>query len=677
MAEELILTKAIEDFNTHLKEKEYTDNDISAIMEALQWGKSLHEDQKRASGEPYYIHPVAVADTLIDLNMDKETIMAALLHDTVEDTGTTHEEIATRFGEETAQLVDGVTKITLLKAKTKSHQEIETIRKMLIAMVKDIRVILIKLSDKVHNMNTLDFLRLERQQAISRECLDIYAPLAGKLGIGWIKAELEDLSFKYINPDAYHQIKDYLDTKTEVRIQSLEVVKEKVLQSTNEDDINVQISARVKNIYSIHKKMVRTGKRIEEIYDILGIRILCETANECYILLGIVHKLWIPVERRFKDYIVVPKTNKYQSLHTTVILDNNEMLEVQIRSHSMNHTAEYGIAAHWLYKARKSAKSMKEKDISLVNKLKNWNSLENQKRNFLNGLKQEILEDTIYIFSPAGDVFELPLGATAIDFAYYIHTEVGKHCSGAKADGYIIPLSKQLVNTQVVEIITSKNAKPNPEWLNIVKTSKARASIRLWLRQHEEAIAAEAANAPGVKKNFTTTDIPKEENPKHEEVIHNDDEIVTEVHDSNRISFKVDGEKNMMISFANCCKPNTGDPIIGYISVGRGIIVHKSDCPNLLYINDFNKRTIKVDWEANSTGKTRRFKVTAKITKDLFSEIEGAIKKHHGHLIEGKITEEDGRLSGFFTLEISQEENFGKMLKLIRTIPSITNIYAV
>ena len=658
----------------------YADADINKIMEAAFWGAELHGEQKRASGEPYFIHPVEVAFILIETNLDTETIIAALLHDTIEDTGTSREELEKKFGTEVAQLVDGVTKISIVKAKNKSVQEIETIRKMLLAMVKDIRVILIKLADKLHNMRTLSYLKEERQKAIASECLEIYAPLAGQLGISGIKAELEDLSLKYLNPDVHQQIKQFLALKKKRRAEYLKFIGDKITKAAGEENIEIEVTTRAKHFYSIYKKMARSGKELNEIYDLLGIRIFCKTVNECYAMLGIVHRIWIPIERRFKDYIAVPKSNRYQSLHTTVMTDNGKILEVQIRTYNMHRTAEYGIAAHWLYKKGNNPESINQKDIALINKLKKWNTLANSNVNFLNDLKKEILKDTIYVFTPAGDVFEMPIGSTAIDFAYHIHSEVGNHCATAKADGYIIPLHKELQNTQVVEIITNNSAHPHLSWLRMAKSARARSKIRQWLNKNDDSVIISKNIVAKNKQILQNQNLENRQNilSAAEKNREKEKEVVTEILDTKKIGFKVNGEKNLMISFAKCCKPKPGDSIIGYVSVGRGIIVHRKKCPNVIHIKNFDQRSIEVEWEALSPKATKRFKVTAKKTHDLFAEIEGAVKKFRGHLIEGKLVHEDNdRLSGYFTMEIDKSDDFGKVVKSIRTIPSIININTV
>ena len=681
MEEVITIKSEIESLKKSLEINKYSESDIAEIMKAAHYGEKLHANQKRVSGEPYFIHPIAVAKILLELNLDKTTIIAALLHDTVEDTEADYNVIETKFGSEVAQLVDGVTKITMVKAANKSAQEVETLRKILMAMVKDIRVILIKLADKLHNMRTLSYMSKEKQKATAEDCLAIYVPMASHLGISWIRAELEELSLKYVNTQAYKQIKEFLAAKKVEKNEYLDNIEKEIKSALKEEDIDVEISVRAKSIYSIYKKMVATGKSLEEIYDLLGIRIFCNTANDCYAVLGIVHKLWIPVEKRFKDYIVIPKTNKYQSLHTTVITDNGKILEVQIRTFQMHKTAEYGIAAHWLYKKGKAAGDLKPQDISLVNKLMQWNNLENSDKNFLNDLKKEILKDTIYVFTPNGDVFEMPLGSTAIDFAYSIHTEVGNRTAGAKADGYIIPLSRPLNNTQVVEIITNNNAHPTPHWLKIAKTKKAKSKIRQWLtlNNSSDLLLNNKHETKAKKAETSEEDKHKKEEKIVEELLAKDDSsIVMEISDRDNISISANGEKNVMVTFAKCCCPIHGDPIAGYISIGRGIIVHKKNCRNLKYIKNLGNREIDVKWEAASPKGCKKFKVTAKKTQNLFSEIEGAIKKYHGHIIEGRLTEnENEKLTGFFIMELDKNEDFGKAIKSIKTIPSIINIYAV
>ncbi len=645
----------------------YTEENRTLIIKALEWSMEKHEGQRRASGEPYFIHPLQVAETLIDMQMDHESVIAALLHDVLEDTETSREEMRRLFGETVESLVEGVTKISIVKAKRKSIQEVESIRKMLFAMTKDIRIIIIKLADKLHNMNTLEHLPEQKRKSIAQECLDIYAPLANRLGISWLKAELEDLALEHLNPPVYLYIRDYLAAKRIESADYLKNVQRAILKAASEDNIPVRVSNRMKHFYSIYRKMKRRNKDIEEIYDILGIRILCETKNDCYTLLGLVHRLWPPIEGRFKDYIAMPKANHYQSLHTTVMCYGGKLIEIQIRTFEMHETAEYGVAAHWEYKRRTSLGDARGDHLLFINKLRDMKDMKLPSAQFLDEIKQELLKDSIYVFTPKGHIVELPQNATAIDFAYHIHTEVGHHCIGAKADGAIISLNTPLKNTQVIEILTSNKANPRVNWLRFAVTSKARSKIRHWLNQHDENLFIDKSII-AKKKPVPPDSPPTEKSPEAER----DEQPVTSVFHRDRVIFKIGNEKNMMISLAGCCKPTPGDDIIGYVSRGRGIIVHKKNCPNLAHINDFEARSVEVEWEAVSPRLTRRFQVTAKMTSDLFSEIEGAVKKYRGHLIEGKLEEnERGNLTGFFTMELENHDDFNRVLKSIRTVPSI------
>ena len=658
----------------------YSPDDRDRILQAAEWSRSLHNEQKRASGEPYFIHPYHVAEILVELQMDAETIIAGFLHDIMEDTSTTFDDVKNRFGETVAQLVDGVTKISILKVKNKSVQEAETMRKMLFAMTKDIRIIIIKLADKLHNMSTLQFLPQQKAKLIATECLDIYAPLADRLGISWMKAELEDLSLKTLNPDIYAYIKDFLLSRKGERTEYLRRVEKAIYRASGEEGItDLLVSSRAKHYYSIYLKLKRRKKDIEEIYDLLGVRVICNTTNECYTILGVIHKLWPPIEGRFKDYIAMPKANQYQSLHTTVMSYDGKLLEIQIRTKAMHYTAEYGIAAHWAYKQDYGGSKLPSKALPIINKLKSWDSFNDGSEGFLEEIKSELLKDSIYVFTPKGHIVELPANSTAIDFAYHIHTEVGNHVVGAKADGSIIPLSMPLKNTQVIEILTSPNAHPTINWLRIAQTSRSRQKIRYWLNKHDESLLIDKSIIAKKKPDqgnrtpaAQQADAPKDTTASSE----TPEQIITHVMDKAKLAFRIGNEKNMMISIAQCCEPSRGDDIVGYISRGRGIIVHKRSCTNLRHIKDIQNRSIEVEWEASSPKTTKQFRVTSRITSDLFSEIEGAVRKYHGHLIEGKLEETDnGRLTGSFTMELDRKDDYKKVLKSIRTIPSIINLY--
>ena len=648
---------------------QYRNDDKDRILKAAHWSESVHRGQKRASGEPYFVHPLKVAEILVDMEMDVETVIAALLHDVLEDTDKTPNDLRRIFGSNVEQLVDGVTKISILQVRSKSIQQVETIRKMLLAMTRDIRVILIKLADKLHNMGTLQHQPMDKRKETALECLDLYAPLADRLGIFWLKAEFEDLSLKHLNPEIYDQLHHYASERRSEGADYLSAVENAVHNSASQEGFDITVSARAKHLYSIYRKMKTRNKDLTEIYDLLGIRIFCESPNECYSILGLVHKLWPPIEGRFKDYVAMPKANGYQSLHTVVMGPEGRLIEVQIRTHHMHVTAEFGVAAHWVYKENLPKEKLKSNEVTLINKLRTWDGMDNSSEEFLNEIKREILKDSIYIFTPKGDIVELPSGSTAIDFAYHIHTEVGNRCVGAIADESIIPLTQALRNTQVIEILTSGSATPHVNWLRHVRTARARSKIRHWLNQHDDSVILDSSIIAKRKSPPKKEKKPEETTP---------DAVVKHVLDHSKIVFKIGEERNFMIQIARCCNPTTGDDIIGYVSRGRGIIVHKLLCQNLKNINDFDARSVDVEWEAVSPRTTLRFRVNARMTSDLFSEIEGAVRKYQGHLIEGKLDEDErGNLFGAFTMELEHQEDFKQVIKSIRTIPSVMNIQSL
>ncbi len=639
------------------------------ILFAADWAEERHGDQKRASGEPYIIHPLQVAAILAELNMDAATITAGLLHDVLEDTGTPPEDMERLFGAEVVSLVDGVTKIHILHAKTKSVQEAETIRKMFFAMTKDLRVIMIKLADKVHNMTTLEHLSPEKARRIATECLDIYAPLAGRLGISSLKNQLEDLALKTLDRGAYSQIKSWVDSKRTEREAYLRRVEETVRETALQEGITVNVDARAKHFYSIYNKW-KKGRDLGEVFDMLGVRVFCQTTTECYTILGVVHRLWKPIDGRFKDYIAMPKDNGYQSLHTTVMGAEGRLIEIQIRTHEMHQTAEFGIAAHWIYKNHGRGNAV---EISIVNKLRSWQQEPSSSENFLDQIKGELLKDAIYVFTPKGKVVELPVGATALDFAYSIHTEVGNHTVAAKADGSIIPLHQELRNTQVIEILTQPQARPHVNWLRHVKTSRARSKIRWWLAHNDEGLVIEKNIVAKTSRKATGTPPPPALTPPRKpEAEPGSPQRIAE---AGKVGVRIDDQKNVLIHFAQCCTPIAGDPIVGFVSRGRGIIIHREDCPNVEHIPGIDHRKIEVEWETVSPFVTRRFRVVAKHSSDLFSEIEGAIRKHKGHLIEGRLEDDhQGHLFGSFTMELEGRDDSLKILKALRALPSIHSI---
>jgi len=717
------------------------------IASALDWARAKHGSALRASGEPAWEHDFRIASTLLDMGMDLDSIVAGLVHDTTENrvsgyrsaeelqAGTeagsgggkdkpakpakashkagsqepksedrqkeAHRKaisalpdpaIAAEFGDEAARLVAEVARLSSVRAKNKTVQAAETMRKMLFAMTGDIRVIIVKLADKLDSMRTLKWLPEDRQKIIATECLDIFAPLADRLGISWLKDELEDLALKALNREVFDQIRDIVSKKKETREKFLARVSEDIRRASLKQGIQVEISSRAKHFYSIYQKMKKKGKSAEELYDLQGLRLICASENECYALLGLVHRLWKPIDGRFKDYIAMPKANGYRSLHTTVMCYEGQLLEVQIRTTYMHAIAEYGVASHWLYKKGSSAESPRLEDLPIVNRLKQWNEFVAQGAEYLDEIKKELLGDSIFVFTPRGEVIELPSGATAIDFAFAIHSDVGSHCLGAKADGAIIPLDAELKNTQVVEILTSPLAKPNLNWIKLAHTSKARSKIRAILVQSGQALAIDKSIVVGKKPDREKVEERSKEAAGQEEAKLQAEKQLQTASDQNRTeveyrSFKpgqelrndaaglaIGGAKNLMIRIAGCCTPVTGDAIVGYISRGRGIIIHRADCKSIRAVADFEQRKIEVRWEdaALSIG---RFRVTTKKVPGIFAEIESAVRKYQGRLREGKLGERgDGTLSGFFTMETDTRENLKKVSKSLKGLPSIISI---
>ena len=660
---------------SQILESHFTIYERDIILQALFWAEKLHKGQTRASGEPYFIHPLKVAQVLTDFNMDYETIIAGLLHDILEDTDTTKDEIERKFGKTVAELVNGVTKISAINTETKMVQNSQTIRKTLFAMTEDIRVIIIKLADKFHNMSTLDYLPEKKRKRIATECLDIYAPLAQRLGISWLKAELEDLSLKQLNPTVYNHIVDNLKIRKNQRVDFLNKVKKSINSESKKENISIQIFTRAKHINSIYTKMKKQKKELDEMFDLNGVRIISHSINDCYSMLGICHSLWPPIEGRFKDYIAMPKANRYQSLHTTVMCFDGQLLEIQIRTEEMHARAEYGVAAHWAYKKGLNKNQIKPKELLIINTLKDWNSSQYNSINFLQDIKEELLKDSIYVFTPKGQIIELPKGATAIDFAYHIHTEVGNHCIGAKTDKAMIALNVALRNTEVIEILTSKNSNPNSNWLRIAKTTRAKTKIRQWLANNDNSIIINNSIIAQKESN------DKNSNKKSEKTIKYDKEkesIIQNFFDDAKLKIQIGDEKNIMIQMAGCCQPVPGDDIKGYVSRGRGVIVHKKECKNLYNIPDAEGRLISVEWTVEKPKMTFRFGVLSKNVPDLFSQVDSAIQKQNGHLIQGRVEGNDiGNLQGSFSVELLKESDFNKIKKRVRNIPTILDIFSL
>ena len=616
--------------------------DADQIVRAITFAEEAHRGQSRASGDPYFAHPLAVASILADLKMDAPTIVAALLHDVAEDTSYTVTDIEDRFGAEVAQLVDGVTKLDRLEARTREEEQAENLRKMFLAMAKDIRVILIKLADRLHNMRTLKHLTADRVQRIAKETMEIYAPLAHRLGIFRIKWELEDLAFQHLQPDAFQEMKELVAKKRREREAAVEAVISDLQARLESAGMVSEVSGRAKHLYSIYQKMYKQGKDFQEIYDLVAVRVLVESVKDCYAVLGLVHSLWKPVPGRFKDYIAMPKSNLYQSLHTTVIGPHGEPLEVQIRTFEMHHTAEYGIAAHWRYKEGGKGDREFEQKLSWLRQLLEWQRDMRDASEFMETLKVDLFSDEVFVFTPKGDVLDLPAGATPLDFAYRIHTDVGNHCVGAKVNGRIVPLATALESGDIVEVLVNrKSPGPSIDWLSIVHTSQAKTRIRQWLRRerrHEhmvrgqeilekelrrQSLVLSTERLAGLVKKLgygTLDDLAvslsegnvqppalmgriKDELEREVKaavpVIPTAPNKVVQSTDSHGSEILVRGQGRMLTRLARCCQPVPGDPIIGFLTRGRGVSVHRLGCPNEKELARDPERLIEVSWDVN------------------------------------------------------------------------------
>ena len=635
--------------------KYHPDDDMSLVQRAYEYAEKAHADQVRKSGDPYFCHPVAVAVILTDLMLDATTIAAGLLHDCVEDVeGCTLDGVRQLFGDEVALLVDGVTKLSQLNFANREEAQAETLRKMFLAMAKDIRVVLIKLADRLHNMRTLKYQKPERQVPIARETLDIYAPLAHRLGVYTVKWELEDLSLRYIDPEGYYELVRLVGMKREEREQLIAQVTQELKARLTEAGIKCEIDGRPKHFYSIYKKMKTQNKSFDQIMDLIAVRVLVSTKQDCYFALGIVHTIWPQVPGRFKDYISMPKANMYQSLHTTVV-NQGRPFEVQIRTFEMHRTAEYGIAAHWRYKEGKAADELDTK-LSWLRRILDWQSDAKDPGDFSELLKFDLFADEVFVFTPKGDVVSLPRGATPLDFAYRIHSAVGNRCIGAKVNGRIVPLAHQLQTGDFVEVMTSSSTHgPSRDWLNIVKTSEAKAKIRAWLKkeQREENIihGRELLEREAKRLGYSMSQLNKPDLVEtlykrysvqsYDDVCamvgfgglstvqvlnrlvdeykkqHKTEELVAQPAEqhpepqpqprrpsstSNGVIVK--GESGMLVRFARCCSPLPGDKIVGYITRGRGVSVHRADCPSLKDAGMEQERLIEVEWEDQNPGGT-------------------------------------------------------------------------
>ena len=720
--------------STYMKEQ-----DLKRVRDAYEYAEEAHRGQVRKSGEPYIEHPVAVAKILADMQMDVVTIQAALLHDVVEETKVTLDALRERFGETVARIVDGLTKLERIQFRSKEEQQNENYRKMFVAMANDIRVILIKLADRLHNMRTLKYQSEENQRRIAHETLEIYCPIAHRLGMSAIKWEMEDIALRYLNPQQYYRIAHLMKMKRAEREQYINELIAKIKEKLDEMGIKGEISGRPKHIYSIWKKMTTKNKQFNEIYDLLAIRILVENVKDCYATLGIIHTLWKPMPGRFKDYIAMPKPNMYQSLHTTIVGPNGEPTEVQIRTYEMHRTSEYGIAAHWAYKdgtQQVTPGSFGEK----MNWFREILELQKETRDaaeFMESLKMDIFTDLVFVFSPKGEVFELPAGSVPLDFAYRIHTEVGNRTIGAKVNGRIVPLDYKLKTGDIVEILTSKHSYgPSQDWLKIVHSSHARAKIRQWFKREkrEENIAkgrellerelkrigAEPAEwmtdekLLEVAKKFSFNDIEDmmsaiglggitaaqvctrlTEKLRKEAEIAQQVQLTTEVKEikppgtgaaetvRKRPShgIRVKGADNLLVRFARCCNPVPGDEIIGYITRGRGVSVHRTDCSNIPAHTDGEEaqRVIEVEWEETADASySVEIEVLGHDRRGLLNEVLQAVSESKTNIsaVSGR-TDKNKIANIHITILIRNKEHLQSVVDKIKRVKDIFSVQRI
>lgn len=718
--------------------------DIQFVESAYEFAKNAHEGQFRESGQPYIIHPTQVAGTLATLKLDPDTVAAGYLHDTVEDTPVTNDDIKEKFGEDVAFIVDGVTKLSKIPYKSKTHEEYlaDNHRKMLIAMAKDLRVIMVKLADRLHNMHTLDHLRPDKQRRIADETLDIYAPLADRLGIGTIKWELEDMSLHYLNPQQYYRIVNLMQSKRSERegyiADAIDTLK-KTLDGLN---IKYDIYGRPKHIYSIYKKMVKKHKDFSEIYDLLAVRVIVKSIPDCYAVLGAVHTEWKPIPGRFKDYIAVPKANGYQSLHTTIIGPGGKPLEIQIRTEKMHEIAEYGVAAHWAYKkgtTNEVEQTEATKKLNMVQEILELQDETKDSHEFMKSVKTDIFSDRVYVFTPQGDVYELPKDSSPLDFAYMIHSEVGAHSVGARVNNKIVPLDYKLQNGDVVEMLTQSNAKPSRDWVNIVKTSRARNKIKRFFKAEDKEVNTEKGKnlveeelqskgfvakefltkdklekvishfnyhnedelfaavgfgeiSPATVVNRLTEDVRREQEnekqrQKEAEIMNAGQQSITDDNASKapadvmRVKHNngvmVQGVSDLMLHLAKCCNPVPGDPIVGYVTKGRGVTIHRYDCPNITEEARKQGRLIDVAWEnvarhKNDENYNADIEVFGYNRSKLLSDVINALNSKTKNIvnISGKVDNNNmGHI--YATVSVRDANHLEDILSRLRDIPNV------
>ena len=708
--------------------------DFDMITQAYEYADKAHEGQMRQSGEPYITHPISVAHILVELGMDTETICAGLLHDVVEDTASTLDEIKKMFGADVALMVDGVTKLTKLSYSSKEQRQAENVRKMLLAMAKDVRVIIVKLADRLHNMRTGEYWKEYKRREKALETMEVYAPLADRLGIRSIKEELEDISLRFLDPIAYEEIERMLKLKKEERERVLDAIQEKIRERLNKEGMKFFLQSRVKSIYGIYRKVYMQGRNFDEIYDVYAVRVIVDTSYECYSVLGIMHDEFTPIPKRFKDYISTPKANMYQSLHTTVLdKEGGIPFEIQIRTWEMHYTAEYGIAAHWKYKAGIEKKDKLEERLAWVRQLLEVQQDSGDAQDIVRSIKSDIAPEECFVFTPKGDVINLPTGSTVIDFAYAIHSEVGNRMTGAKVDGRIVPLDFKLETGMIVEIITSKGPGngPSRDWLKIVKTSEARTKIRAWFkkerreeniitgkeelerefkrnlinvpeneledfvlnlakRQHintlEDFYAAIGYGGvllsrlmPRVKEEFQKTYRSAAEEEKKAALLPQQPAAAGKKPGKPTSGVIVEGLDSCLVKFAKCCNPLPGDPIVGFITRGYGVSIHKQDCVNVLNSPAENEgRWVRAEWASNVT--SEKFKSTIDITSQprdtLLADVTILLSNMHipMHALVAKESKDHSVILIQVTVEVNGVDQLSYLLNSLRAIKGVEDV---
>lgn len=707
----------------------FTEKEIEFIKKAYNFACNAHKEQKRISGEPYITHPEEVAIILFEMGMDVNTMIAGLMHDVVEDTQYTYEDVAKEFGNEVADLVNGVTKLGKIEYKTKEEQQADNVRKMLLAMTKDIRVILIKLADRLHNMRTLRFMPVEKQKEKAQETLDIYAPLAHRLGISKIKWELEDLSFRYINPNEYYFLVRKIAEKRAEREEHIKEIISNLQQNLKRSGIESEIDGRPKHFYSIYKKMHNKNKNLDQIFDLTAVRILVDTVKDCYAALGIAHTVYKPIPGRFKDYIAMPKPNMYQSLHSTVMGVGGRPFEIQIRTYEMHKTAEYGIAAHWKYKEGVENSNNIDLKLTWLREMLDWQKETTDPEEFMQGFKIDLFSDEVFVFTPKGKVISLPNKATPVDFAYKIHTDIGHRCIGAKVNGKMVPLDYELKTGEIIEVLTSTTPKgPNLDWLSMVKSNQAKSKIRAWFKKEdkEENITkgkdileketkkqgynfgelAKGEVLETVLKRYNMSSIEdmfaavgigalaasavvlrfREQYLKKNKPELNWNEVRDQINKSNKQKKKkssspgiiVKGEDNLLVRFAKCCNPVPGDNIIGYITKGRGISIHRTDCENMeQLVEEDPTKIVEVSWGKPKGGEyISELEVIAENTDGLLADIMLTINgsKTNLYAVNAKPIRNDSVVVNI-KLKISNIEDLKSVMKDIRKLKGVLEVY--